>query len=156
MARPFLLVPSLVLLAFACGDGNGSNADDRASAIYATTIRAVVDDDGSASESDAPIFVAPADPEAPISLGVQAGVVDQLHDFATIRFVDEAAQAIDEDEPSRPVVEEGVLVTLGAVPERGDNVTVEAERYQTADSTRTYRVRLERDDSTWTAADPAA
>jgi hypothetical protein len=156
MARPLLLVPSLVLLIVACGDGNGSNADDRVSAIYATTIRAVVADDEPDAESDVPVFVAPADPEAPISLGVQAGVVDQLHDFATIRFVDEPSEAIDEDDPARPVVEEGVLVTLGAVPERGDNVTVMAERYQTADSTRTFRVQLERADSTWTAADLSA
>ncbi len=144
------LTPSLVLMTASCGSGQSGDAVDRASAIYAIVIRAVVSKPAPLPEPlDMPVFVV-AGERATLSLEVQAAVADELHEFATIRFVDEASQAVDVDEPGRPVREHGVLVTLGEIPDRGDVVTVEAERYERADATLDYRVRVELTDSTWT------
>ena len=48
---------------------------------------------------------------------------------AAVRFVDEEDQAIDKDAEGEPVVDEGVLVRIGPVPEQGTTVTVPAELY---------------------------
>ena len=85
MQRPLLLVPALVLVACSSRPvrvATGPESDDRASAIYAAVIRSVVTEGTNAAEVRVPVFVAPIDPEAPISLEVQAGVVEELHDFA--------------------------------------------------------------------------
>jgi hypothetical protein len=154
MQRPLLLVPALALVAglvASCGSGEGPESDDRASAIYAAVIRSVVTEGTNAAEVDVPVFVAPTDPKAPISLEVQAGVVEELHDFATVRFVDDAMEAIDEDEVGQPVVDDGVLVKLGTVPTAGDSVVVEAERYESANSHDKVSVRVARSGESWTA-----
>jgi hypothetical protein len=160
MARAFLLVPAVAVVlaascgATACGGGQPSAADDRESMIYAATIRAVVGDDAKAGRSDRPVFVAPLDSTKPIPLEIQAGVVDQLSEdaeFASIRFVDKAAEAIDEGRPDQPVVQQGILVRIAPVATSGDDVVVRAERYENADEIRRYRVRLTRNGSTWSA-----
>jgi hypothetical protein len=161
MARAILLVPAVAVVlaatwgATACGDGQSSAADDRESMIYAATIRAVVNDDSQAQRADRPVFVAPLDSTKPIPLGVQAGVVDQLgedEEFASIRFVDKAAEAIDEGHPDQPVVQQGILVQIAPVASTGDDVVVRAQRYENAQEIRRYRVRVSRNDSTWRAA----
>jgi hypothetical protein len=82
---------------------------------------------------------------------VQAGVVEELHDFATVRFVDDATDAIDEDDVRQPVVDHGVLVKLGPIPAAGDRVEVDAERYESNDSHEQYAVRVTRSGATWSA-----
>ena len=161
MARAILLVPAVVVVlaatcgATACGDGQSSAADDRESMIYAATIRAVVNDDSQAQRADRPVFVAPLDTTKPIPLGVQAGVVDQLgedEEFASIRFVDKAAEAIDEGRLDQPVVQQGILVQIAPVASTGDDVVVRAKRYENAQEIRRYRVRVTRNGSTWRAS----
>jgi len=154
MQRPLLLVPALVLVAglvASCSSGDGPESDDRAGAIYAAVIRSVVTEGTNAAEVDVPVFVAPIDPKQPISLEVQAGVVEELHDFATVRFVDDAMEAIDEDDIEQPVVDDGVLVMLGVIPAGGDRVVVEAERYESENSHEKFGVRVARSGETWTA-----
>jgi hypothetical protein len=151
MQRSLLLVPALVFLATSCASGPGSDVDDRTSAIYASVVHAVVSDGMDSADGPGPVFVASADPEQPISLEVQAAMVDELHDFATLRFVDESTEAIDEDDPNKPVVEEGVLVELGPIRDQDDTAVVDAERYENAAEARAYLVRVTRRDETWTA-----
>ena len=101
------------------------------------------------------MFVAPLDTTKPIPLEIQAGVVDELgedEEFASIRFVDKAAEAIDEGRPDRPVVQEGILVQIAPVATTGDDVVVRAERYENAHEIRRYRVRVTRNGSTWRAS----
>lgn len=100
--------------------------------------------------SHAPVFVVAADTHAPISLEVQAGIVDALHGFATIRFVDERSEAIDDTDPHKSVVNDGILVTLGRIPTGARLVNVDAQRYERAGASVTYRMRLQRSGSTWT------
>jgi len=96
-----------------------------------------------------PVFVVAADPSSPISLEVQAGMVEMLHRFATIRFVDERSEAFDNTDPRRPVHESGVLITLGDIPPGRTAVTIEGQRYERIGVATTYRVRLQRVGASW-------
>ena len=161
MARAFLLVPAVAVVlaatcgATACGGGQPSAADDRESMIYAATIRAVVNDDAAARRADRAVFVAPLHSTKPIPLEVQAGVVEQLgadEEFASLRFVDKAAEAIDEGHPDQPVAQQGILVQIAPVATTGDDVVVRAVRYENAHEIRRYRVRVRRNGSMWHAS----
>ena len=57
--------------------------------------------------------------ESDIDATVQADVASELHDVADVRFADERSEALDEDEPGMPVRDDGVLVAIGDVAERG-------------------------------------
>jgi hypothetical protein len=148
-----VLVPvAAVLAAASCGAGHGSAADDRAIAIYSAVIRAVSTEPTSTPPTttpSGPVFVVAAAPRAPISLEVQAGVVDELHGFATIRFVDDRSEAIDTGVPHEPVHDHGVLIALGKIPRGRTDVTIEAQRYERTNAAFAYRVRLHRIGATW-------
>ena len=66
----------------------------------AAAVRAVVGDRTTEDTDPGPVFVATARPEQSISLEVQAQMVEDLHDYATLRFVDERTEAILEDDAS--------------------------------------------------------
>jgi hypothetical protein len=148
-----VLVPvAAVLAAASCGAGHGSAADDRAIAIYSAVIRAVSTEPTSTPPTTAPsgpVFVVAAAPRTPISLEVQAGVVDELHSFATIRFVDDRSEAIATGVPHQPVHDHGVLIALGQIPRGRTDVTIEAQRYERTDAAFAYRVSLHRTGATW-------
>jgi hypothetical protein len=97
------------------------------------------------------VFVGAKDEESALSLEVQTGIVQELDGVVDVRFVDEAAEAIDTSDPSRPVHEHGVLITLGVVTPVGRVVTIEAERYEHAGATRSWSVTVRQTGSTWRA-----
>jgi hypothetical protein len=145
------LVVAIVFGAAACGADHRTAADDRAIAIYSAVIRVVAPPQGTTPTTPLgdPVFVVSANTRSPISLEVQAGIVDVLHDFATIRFVDERSEAIDTADPHEPVHEGGVLITLSKIPPGRKNVTIEAQRYERIDVATTYRISLERIGTSW-------
>jgi hypothetical protein len=151
LQRLLVFVSPLTLLVASCGAGQPSDTDERASKIYSAAIVAVASDHYGDNKDAGPIFVASARKDKPISLGVQAGVVDELHNDATILFVDDPSEAIDEGDPTRPVVDDGVLLTLGAVPKRGNSVAMVARRYDRKGVVRVAHLELERHGSTWTS-----
>jgi hypothetical protein len=146
-----LLLVAGWLIAASCGADRRSAADDRLVAVYSAVIRGVVTQPGAPrphlSES---VFVKGAHSAMPLE--VQAGVVDALHDFATIRFIDDRSEAIDDADPRKAVRDGGVLVVMGLVPPGHDDVVIEAQRYQRTDNSVTYVIRLHRSDSTWKIA----
>ena len=151
------MLVAVVLGAAACGADHRTAADDREIAIYSTVIRVVAPPAGitpTTPLSD-PVFVVAADTRSPISLQVQAGVVDVLHDFATIRFVDERSEAIDAADSQQPVHEGGILITLGKIPPGRTSVTVAAQRYERIDVATTYRITLRRVGTVWKPLRPA-
>ena len=93
------------------------------------------------------IFVVAAHGEIPLS--VQAGVAETLDSFATIRFVDDRSEAIDNTDPHKAVHGGGMLLTLGDIAASPDNVTIAAQRYERVDRTATYTIALHRTGSTW-------
>jgi hypothetical protein len=151
------LLVAVVLGAAACGADHRTAADDREIAIYSTVIRVVAPPQGTTPTTPLsdPVFVVAADTRSPISLQVQAGIVDVLHDFATIRFVDERSEAIDTADPHQPVHEDGILITLGKIPPGRTNVTVRAQRYERIDAATTYRITLQRVGNGWKPLGPA-
>jgi hypothetical protein len=147
---------AVTLAAGSCGSG-GPSEHEREANVYAAVIRALAPD-GSADlgaeteELERVVYAGSLDEENAIALEVQAGVVEMLEDFATIRFVDEKAEAVDETEDGEPVLEDGVLVLLGAVP-AGRSPSVDAERYVDLDNDEQFQVSLERSNDKWSIVD---
>jgi hypothetical protein len=151
MRKRVLLFASMLLVVASCG-ADHKPANERAIAIYTATIRAMLTEPGGPTPTSTirvPVFVVAADERSPISLDVQAGVVDQLHGFATIRFVDERSEAIDEADPRKRVHQDGVLIALGKIPPGHATVAIEAQRYEQAGVSTTERVLLHRTGPTW-------
>jgi hypothetical protein len=146
------MTAAIALVASSCGADRPSPNEKRTIAIYSAVIRAVVTRAATTPTTSATrtVFVLAADSRAPISLEVQAGIVQTLHQVATIRFIDQRSEAIDAADPRRPVHEGGVLVTLGEVPSGRNDVTVEVQRYERVDTSATYLTKLHRTGSTWT------
>jgi hypothetical protein len=147
--RTFVLAASVVAVMTAC-TGGGSNTSDRPAAIYSAVIRAVLADTSHPKiSSDTSVFVVAAHERAPIPFEVQADIVAELHELATIRFVDHRVEAIDDSSPTRPVNDNGILITLGKIPSRANTVTVKAGRYLNATDTVAYRVTVKRTNAHW-------
>jgi hypothetical protein len=148
--RALVLVTVMLLVAMACGAAPGPQ-DARAVAIYSTAIRVVLTEarpQASTARRRGPVFVLAAN-ERTLSLEVQAGVADALNGYATIRFVDDRAEAIESTEPLKPVHDHGVLLTLGKIPRGHNSVIIEVQRYEQVTVTSTARIRLRRAGSDW-------
>ena len=124
-------VAALVFMA-ACGDDSGSSGEgksSRESNVYAAIVVAVAADEPHDEETKPVVYVSPFPNDKPIPLDVQVSVVDSVADNAVVRFVDKEEQAINKDSDNQSVIDEGVLVRIGPVPEQGTTVTVPAELY---------------------------
>jgi hypothetical protein len=144
-----VLTATVAVVLTACA-GAGSDTSDRRADIYAAVIRAVLADTSHPKiSSDASVFVVAAQERSPIPLEVQADIVAELHELATIRFVDHRVEAIDDSNPHRPVKNNGLLITLGKIPSPANTVTVNASRYLNAANTIAYRVTLKRTKTQW-------
>ena len=154
---PFVAAAMATTLAVgSCGSGDPSEHEREAN-IYAAVIQALAPDESTdagaeADELDRVIYAGSLDEEHTISLEVQATVVEMLEDFATLRFVDEKAEAIDDTDDGEPVLEDGVLVLLGSVL-TGRSPSIDAERYVDLDDDEHFRISLERSDNEWSIVD---
>ena len=110
----------------ACRGPEPKHADGRAASIYAAVIVALVE--RPAGDGRPVVFVTTRQDVKPISLEVQAAVVKNVADKATVRFVDRVEEAVDEKAPGLPVIE-GVLLRMGPVAANGDPIDVDVERY---------------------------
>jgi len=147
--RTLVLTATVVVAVTAC-TGGGSNTSARPAVIYSAVIRAVLADTSHPNiSSDTSVFVVADDERSPTPLEVQADIVEELHELATIRFVDQRVEAIDDSSPNRPVNDNGILITLGKIPSGASTVTVKAGRYFNATDTVAYRVTLKRTNAQW-------
>ncbi len=131
------------LVVSACGDdSSGQNTSSRESDVYAAILITVAADQPPADATPI-LYVAPLANEKAIPLQVQVSVVDALASDATVRFVDDADQAIDQEVDGAPVLNDALLVRLGAVPPDGASVQVPAELYRSETDTSSvlYNVR---------------
>lgn len=152
--RRLTLLAAITLAAASCGD-DGADTTERDAGVYASVVLALAPGVPAAGgpvpragEPDGVIYTGPLDDEQPIPLEVQAAVVEDLADVATVRFVDGRDEAIDERGEHQPVLEDGVLVLVGPVP-AGNSPSVEAERYVDEDDTARVRVGLARRGDDW-------
>jgi hypothetical protein len=147
--RAMVLAASVVVVLTACA-GGGSDTSDQPALIYSAVIRAVVADTSHPRiDSETSVFVVAADERSPIPLEVQADIVAELHELATIRFVDHRVEAIDDASAIRPVNDDGVLITLGKISRAANTATVNAGRYLDATDRVAYRVTVERTNAHW-------
>lgn len=122
-----------------CVDHAGPE-DTRVSAVYAAVVRWFVHDE---TGVDAPpatvladdrlhVFLEPRGEGARIDLQVQTQLIDDLTDVAAVRFIDALDEAIEEpdaDDGAAVVRDDGVLLRLDPVPEDGERVEVDVDRW---------------------------
>jgi hypothetical protein len=121
--RTLVLAATVAVVLTAC-TGGGSNISDRRADTYSAVIRTILADTSHPKiSSDTSVFVVAADERSPIALEVQADIVAELHEVATIRFVDRRVEAIDDSNPNRPVNDNGLLITLGKIASGPKTVT---------------------------------
>lgn len=149
------LAGASLLLISACGDdgGSGDDTSSRDSDVYAAIVRSVAADQPHEEDETPIVYVTPFPNEKPIPLDVQVGVVDSVADNATVRFVDEEDQAIDKGAEGEPVVDDGVLVRIGTVPEEGTTVTVPAELYHSDNDIVPTEYQVTEGTDSWTATE---
>jgi len=109
---------------------------ERAEKVLAVPVEAVFK-----KEDKQVVYVAPFANQKAITLETQVDVIDALTALATVRFVDELSEAVQDDAPGSPakgseVVLLGPLVTTGSVTE------VEAQRYASETDQVRYRFRV--------------
>jgi hypothetical protein len=158
MLRRLTCLVASALAVGACGSED-SPTTERDAEVYAAVIRTLAPEDPGVlgtevDELDTTVYVGPLDDDVEISLEEQIQVVDDLEDFATVTFVDNHDEAIDDAEEGDPVLEDGVLLLLGAVPtDRAP--TVDAERYVDVDDSARFRVTLQQSGDEWTVRNVA-
>jgi hypothetical protein len=117
--------------------------------VYAAAIVTLATADGAGDKAPVVFVTARADTK-PVPLAVQVGVVSAVGDRATVRFVDDDHEAIDEDAPLRPVAE-GTLLRLPPVPAIAPEVVLEVERYRNANDQQLVTLRVTEALGVWTA-----
>ncbi len=85
------------------------------------------------------VFVAPF--EQTLALDVQVAIIAAIGDGYDLRFVDNAAAAVDADAVGRPVRDDGLLIVLGTIPAEPPYV-VRVEQYRRQDDVSAQLVTL--------------
>jgi hypothetical protein len=138
-------VVALVLSSCTDDDAARNDPNRRLTAIYSEVIPAVATHERPDLLADEPldvvIYIAPRE-HVEIGIDVQVGIINELADWADIRFIDEFEEAIDRGEPNQPVRDNSVLIGLGSIPEGATTVEVFADRYEYADELTTFEITL--------------
>jgi len=135
-----LCVAALALLAAACGSSAAKAKDSSTADAYTAVLKHLMPPPDP-NEDKQVVYVAPFANQKAITLETQVDVIDALTALATVRFVDELSEAVQDDAPGSPakgseVVLLGPLVTTGSVTE------VEAQRYASETDQVRYRFRV--------------
>jgi hypothetical protein len=85
------------------------------------------------------VFVAPF--EETLALEEQVAIIDLIGEGYDLKFVDDAAAAVDTDPVGRPVRDDGLLIVLGTIPPEPPYV-VRVEQYRREDDVSAQLVTL--------------
>ena len=102
----------------------------------------VVNDDGTVKLPV--IYVAAAD-GATIDVGVQASVAAATVDIADVRFADESSEAFDSGIDDEPVIDQGVMLLVGAIPDPARTIDVELLRYVDVGTSSAFTLQITAD-----------
>ena len=140
-ARPLVLAAAAVALGAVagCGDGDGDDApvpepDASAYAAALAPFLPVAD-----SEQQPNVFVAPF--EETLALEEQVAIIELIGEGYDLKFVDDAATAVESDSVGHPVRDEGLLIVLGTIPPDPPYV-VRVEQYRRQDDVSAQLVTL--------------
>ncbi len=143
---------SVALLAFtsfalvsACTDSSPSA--DREATVIGVIVRGLVPTRGDETTVTRDVFIGNRDD--PFSAELQADVVQELHNYESVRFVDDRSEAIGDEAP-RPVHSDGVYLEIGPIPMVGTRITVPVLRYVDQDKQAHLLVKLKRSAGVWT------
>ena len=145
----------LALATPACDGGGGDGGStDRVAGVYLAVLRWAVDEAAGSVPTtepahDPPVVYAWGLDGRAIPAAVQVVVVKDARDELNVRFADAREEAIDDDEVGEPVHDDGLLVSLGTVPEAGDELTMEAEVYRDLDHDLAFELQLRVSDEGW-------
>lgn len=85
------------------------------------------------------VIVAPVD--EPLALDNQVAIIEQVGDGYDVKFVDDAATAVDKDAEGRPTHDDALLIILGRIPAEPPYV-LRVETYRNADDSSANLVTL--------------
>ena len=141
----------LLVFATACqASSTPSDSTERTAAAYSVIIddllrRQPIEP---AEGSELPVVYIEAFSDEGISLEVQVLVVANLAEQLEIRFIDDVAEATDQDLETHPVKSGSVLIGVGPVPEAP--VEIQVEWYNDRETVTAYRYALTaRGESEW-------
>jgi hypothetical protein len=143
-------VAALLVLSAACSSSAAKAKDATTADVYTAVLEHMVTAPVNPDDKQV-VYVAPFANQKAIALETQVDVIAGLADVATVRFVDELSEAVDEDSPGSPakgaeVVLLGPLVVTGAITE------VEAQQYNSETDQVRYRFRVSSTaDGAWSA-----
>jgi hypothetical protein len=145
-----MIALSIATVACSGGDDTPSGAVDQAGAYTAIVEwqageqEPVENEDGTV---ELPVvYVAAADGET-IDVGVQAKVAEETVDVADVRFADDSSEAFDEGVDGAPVIDDGSLLLVGAMPEPAPTIEVEVLRYLAAETSTPFTLLISADDA---------
>jgi hypothetical protein len=137
-----------------CGCGSDSGSSNRlvepASALAAIVTWALAEPGASPSVTapdtapteDQPVVYLTAQSGETIDAGIQASVVESLHDEATVRFADERTEAVDDESDDEPVRDNGVMLIVGELPDGERVADVDVEWYRSSTDFGVYVVEV--------------
>jgi hypothetical protein len=143
---------ALSALSVACSGGDATPSGDVDQAGAYTAIvewqaaeqEPVLNDDGTVKLPV--IYVVAADGKT-IDVGVQASVAAATVDIADVRFADESAEAFDNGLDGAPVIDHGVMLLVGAIPDPAPTIDVDLLRYLDADTSSSFTMQITADDT---------
>ena len=153
LRRPALLVVSLgmaVVAVVACssdGESTHGTVEDTAAVTALVNWAAgemppEVDENG---DVEPPIVYVATDSGSTLDAGLQASVVKETTDTATVRFADDRSEAIDDTSELMPVHDDGVMLVIGDLPVPARTLTVDVEWYRSIDESSNLVVTITAD-----------
>ncbi|MEM8620686.1 MAG: hypothetical protein AAGF73_13285 [Actinomycetota bacterium] len=136
----------------ACSTGDGDvDGDVTPAQAYVAIIEWEVDQQeptiNAAGEVELPVIFVAAAGGGTIDIGVQASVVEQMIDTATIRFADDPADAINEGIPDEPVRNDGVLLVVADIPPPAPTIEVTTARATSSTDSIAWGLTIEGNDT---------
>jgi hypothetical protein len=153
IARVTGFVVVAIVLGVACSNDDSAPSGEVGPASAYTAIvewqageqEPVLNDDG--TERLPVIYIVAADGDT-IDVGIQADVAGATVDVADVRFADESGEAFDPDLEGEPVIDHGVMLLVGALPDPAPIIDVDLLRYLSVATSSPFTLQITADDTT--------
>lgn len=139
-----------------CGDRTSGAGDqlEQIGQAYVTALAHLLPAGVPVDDEPLPVLYLWEFTEEPMSLDDQVVVIEHFDDSHDVRFVDQFDAAVDENLPTTPPRDDGLLVGLGPIPVDPPH-TIRVEFYEDADRIEAVAVTLVWVDDTWAVSDEA-